>query len=112
MKASEEFKDQYDELKTSIIDEIWQLILDSGEEDENILKMDMSKLKEPIVMNSWDDDKVCETIDEIIINDSEVVAISNCMDYNIEEKETNFEKFNIPFLIEILIAVEDIIKHK
>lgn len=105
MKRSDYFKGQYHSLKDTIVGEIYDII---KHQDDQIL--DMTDHRKSIVVNSWEDGEVTETIDQLFIHapDNQLIAISNCMEYNIEGEETNLNNLDVPMLIEILNVVEDL----
>ena len=101
------FKDEYDNLKANIITNIWLCVF-----SQNDHYLDLTDHRESIPINSWEDDSITETIDELVIRDGDVIAISNCMEYNIEEAETNLKVLDVPMLIDILRVTEDLIQPK
>jgi hypothetical protein len=104
MRRAELHKKDYEALKAHIVGDIWFYL---KEQPDQTLDMSEEKGIPALVINSWDDNEVCETLDELRINDKNgVTAIGNCMEYCIEEEEYDIEKFEVPFLTEILDSVE------
>jgi hypothetical protein len=103
MRKAELHKKDYEALKSSVLSDLWFLIKDRADHS-----LDISETKgiPAIVFQSWEDGGINETLDEIFVQGSNVYVISSCPEYNIEGEETDIEKFEVPFLIEILASVE------
>ena len=99
------FKDEYDDLKTNIITNIWFCVYNQVNHT-----LDMTDHRETVVLQSWDDNQISETIDELVILGADLISISSCSEYNIEGEENNLKDFEIPQLLNILRVVEDIIQ--
>ncbi len=98
MKSSEYIKN-YNDLKSDIITDIWYLIKDIETGSLDITE----KPGIPAIVTAEYTIQASETIDEIVIIGSEVIAIASCHD---DINEYNLDIFEVPMLISILESVE------
>jgi hypothetical protein len=96
-------KKSYDDLKTTIITDIYFLIKVNCCNDMTLNIMEKPGI--PSIVTQTFDEQESETIDEIVIEGNNIIARASCGGYDIES-EYNLDKFEIPMLIEILDSVE------
>lgn len=102
MRTPEKFQNEYDALKSNIITDIWFNIKDH---DGSALDIMETKGIPAIVTGNFDD-QFSETIDELIVRGSRVIAIASSPYDDVNEYD--LEVFEVPFLIAIY---DSVIKH-
>ena len=98
MKRAEIWSKQYDEMKSQIITDIWFLIKDR--EGKSLDIMEKKGIPAIVII----DDQFSETIDELIVDEDKVRAVSS--DYDADFYTYDLNKFEAPILIAILDSVE------
>jgi hypothetical protein len=95
------FKGDYSKLKYSITSTIWQLVKEEPNKTLNL----MEEKGIPAIVTQTFDEQESEVIDELRAEDSKIIAYASCGGYDIEN-EYDLDKFEVPFLIDILESVE------
>lgn len=91
---------QYDELKSSVITDIWSRVKDRPDQTLDL----MEERGIPAIVTGNFDDQESETIDELVVKDGKVIA--NASSSYGGEQEFNLDDWEVPFLIAILDSVE------
>jgi hypothetical protein len=101
MRSAELHKKDYEALKASIISDIWFQIKDR----ENKTLEIMEEKGIPAIVTQTFDEQESETIDQLEVRGSKVIAHASCGGYDIENKY-DIETFEAPMLLDILESVE------
>lgn len=91
---------QYNELKESVITDIWSRVKD---QDNQTLDITEEKGIPAIVTGNFDDQE-SETIDELEVKGTKVIALASS--YYDGTRDYDLDEFEVPFLIAILDSVE------
>jgi cellulase/cellobiase CelA1 len=95
------YKKEYDDLKDSIISDMWFLI----KYRENATLNIMEEKGIPAIVTQTFDEQESETIDMVKVEENKVIAYASCGGYDME-MEYDLEDFEVPTLIVILDSVE------
>jgi len=101
MRNAKLYKKEYDDLKDSIISDMWFLI----KHRENATLNIMEEKGIPAIVTQTFDEQESETIDMVKVEENKVIAYASCGGYDME-MEYDLEDFEVPTLIVILDSVE------